>query len=288
MRTLVTGGDGQLGRALRALFASEGEVEAPDLDRMDVTDRRAVYAFCERFRPDLVVHAAALTDVDGCEGDAERAFRVNGEGARIVAEEAARRSARLVFVSTDFVFDGAKGEAYTEEDEPNPISVYGESKLAGERATRVLVPDAVVARTAWLYGEGGPGNFVRSILKAAGEGKDLSVVDDQHGSPTYAADAAGALLSLVRRGAKGTFHVVNAGETNRFLFARRVLDLSGRGGVVVRPIPTSESGRPARRPARSTLRSVRLREAGVAPLRPWEEALAEYLARIGERKPSDV
>jgi len=288
LRTLVTGGEGQLGRALRARFASLGEVEDPDIDRMDITDRGAVREFLGRFRPDLVVHAAAWTDVDGCERDPERAHRVNGEAARIVAEEAARRNARLVFFSTDFVFDGRKAEAYTEKDEPNPISAYGESKLAGEGAVREAVPNAVLARTAWLYGEGGTGNFVRSILKAAKEGRELAVVDDQFGSPTYAADVAGALLDLVRARAEGIFHVVNSGEASRFLFARKILDLSGRAEIPIRAIPTPESMRPARRPARSTLRSVRLAEYGIPPLRPWEAALEEHLARIGERQSFDV
>jgi dTDP-4-dehydrorhamnose reductase len=251
---------------------------------MDITDPGAVREFLVRFRPDLVVHAAAWTDVDGCERDPERAHRVNAEGARIVAEETARRGARLVFISTDFVFDGRKAGAYTEEDEPKPISAYGESKLAGERAVQTAVPDAILARTAWLYGEGGAGNFVRSILKAAKEGGELAVVDDQIGSPTYAADVAGALHDLVRARAEGTFHVVNSGEASRFLFARKILDLTGRAEIPIRSISTPESGRAARRPARSTLRSVRLAEYGIPPLRPWEAALEEHLARIGERK----
>jgi dTDP-4-dehydrorhamnose reductase len=284
----VTGGEGQLGRALRARFAQGGETDAPDLPLLDVTDREAVRAYLVRFGPDVVVHAAAWTDVDGCERDPERAHRVNAEGTRIVAEEAARAGARLVAVGTDFVFDGTKAEAYTEEDEPRPLSVYGASKLAGERAAREAAPGAIVARTAWLYGEGGTGNFVTAILRAAREGRPLRVVDDQAGSPTYAEDVAEALLALVRAKAEGLFHVVNAGETTRFRFARAILDRTGRADVPVEPIPTSASGRPARRPARSTLRSVRLAEAGVAPLRPWETALDAYLERIGERRPFHV
>lgn len=288
MRTLITGGEGQLGRSLLGRFRPRGETDAPDVDRLDVADRAAVAAFVERFRPDVIVHAAAWTDVDGCERDPQRAFLVNEIGASIAAAEAARVGAKLVLVSTDFVFGGESERAYTEEDEPRPISVYGASKLAGERAAAKAAPGSLIARTAWLYGEGGTGNFVRSILGAAGSGRPLRVVDDQFGSPTYTEDLADSILALVLAGASGLCHVVNAGETSRFRFARRILDLSGRAEVPIEPIPTAASDRPAPRPARSTLRSVRLERWGVTPLRSWEQALVEYLERIGERRPGRV
>lgn len=288
MRILITGGDGQLGRALHRLLAGEGWVDAPDVDRLDITDEDAVTGYFGDRRPNVVYHAAAWTDVDGCERDPERAFLVNERGAAVVARAAAGRGARLLAVSTDFVFDGDKGEPYMETDEPSPLSVYGRSKRAGESAVLEACPGAAVVRTAWLFGEGGTGNFVTAILAAADHGRLLRVVNDQFGSPTYAADLAEALVRLARRKAEGIFHGVNSGETSRYDFARAVLDLSGRRDVAIEAIGSDEVNRPAPRPLRSTLGGNRLSEAGVPPLRPWRAALEEYLVRIGERSDDDV
>ncbi|MFH1277373.1 MAG: dTDP-4-dehydrorhamnose reductase [Candidatus Eisenbacteria bacterium] len=288
MRVLITGGDGQLGRALHDLLIGEASVDAPDVDRLDVTDADAVGAYFAGHRPNVVYHAAAWTDVDGCERDPDRAFLVNEKGAAIVAAASAARRARLVAVSTDFVFDGRKGEPYVEADEPTPVSAYGRSKRAGERAVLEAYPEAAVVRTAWLFGEGGTGNFVTAILAAADHGRPLRVVDDQIGSPTYAVDLGAALVRLARRKGEGIFHGVNAGEASRYDFARAILDLSGRRGVAIEAIKSDDVDRPAQRPARSTLGGKRLAEAGVPSMRPWRAALEEYLVRIGERSDDDV
>ena len=288
MRTLITGGDGQLGRALHALCVRSGDADAPDLDRLDVTDEAAVRDYFDRNRPELVFHAAAWTDVDGCESDRDRAFAVNERGTRLVAEASARHDAKLVAVSTDFVFDGAKEGPYDEEDRPAPLSVYGRSKLAGEAAALTASPGAAVTRTAWLYGEGGGGNFVTAILAAAAAGKKLRVVDDQFGSPTYAVDVAAALVQIAALGGEGIFHVVNRGEASRLEFARAILDHSGREETPITAIGSGDLDMPAARPARSSLGGGRLAELGVEPLRPWREALVDYLARIGERRPPHV
>jgi len=280
MRTLITGGEGQLGEDLALLFEKEGETDAPDLDRMDVTDREAVLDYLRHFRPGVVIHAAAMTDVDGCEGNEELAFRVNADGSRHVAEACREIGARLVMVSTDFVFRGDTDRPYREDDEPRPVSVYGRSKRAGEEAVLEILPEAAVARTAWLYGEWGRGNFVRSILAAAEAGRKLRVVDDQFGSPTFAADAAAAIHGLARRRGAGVFHAVNGGEASRYEFARAALDLAGRGATPVEPVSTEEYPLPAPRPARSTLAETRFETIGVPPLRHWREALADFIGRI--------
>lgn len=288
MRVLITGGDGQLGMALRPLFGDADAMESPDVDRLDVTDEPSVRAFFDDFGPDLVIHAAAYTDVDGCESNRDLAYLVNETGARRVAEAAAARGARLIAVSTDFVFDGAKEAPYVEADETHPLSVYGGSKRAGEVAVLAAHPGAAVVRTAWLYGEGGTGNFVTAILGTAARGLSLRVVDDQAGSPTYAADLAAAIVALSRTKEVGIFHAVNAGAASRLEFARAILDLSGRKRTPIEAIKSDGLSRPARRPARSVLGGSRLAAAGVPALRPWKEALAEYLDRIGERREDHV
>lgn len=280
MRTLITGGEGQLGVDLLRRFRETGDVDNPDLDRLDVTSRSDVERYFDACRPDVVIHAAAWTDVDGCEKNEAEAFRVNENGSLYVAEACRRSGARLVAVSTDFVFRGDKDRAYTEEDKPDPISVYGRSKFAGERAVVDTLPGAAVARTAWLYGEGGTGNFVRSILAAADAGRALRVVDDQIGSPTFTADVADALFRIVEKRGEGVFHVVNSGETTRYGFARAILDLSGRGNVPVEAVRTGDYPLPAPRPALSTLANERMPGLGIPPLRDWKEALEDYLGRI--------
>jgi len=280
MRTLITGGEGQLGEDLAFLFEKEGETDAPDLDRMDVTDRDAVFEYLGRFRPGVVIHAAAMTDVDGCEEKEDLAFRVNADGSRYVAEACREIGARLVMVSTDFVFGGDTDRPYREEDEPHPVSIYGRSKRAGEQAVLEILPEAAVARTAWLYGEWGRGNFVRSILAAAEKGKALRVVDDQFGSPTFAADAAVAIHGIARRGGSGYFHAVNGGEASRYEFARAALDLAGRRETPIEAVSTAEYPLPAPRPARSTLAETRLETLGLPPLRHWRDALADFIGRI--------
>ncbi|MBN1826516.1 MAG: dTDP-4-dehydrorhamnose reductase [Candidatus Eisenbacteria bacterium] len=280
MRTLITGGEGQLGEDLAPLFAREGDTDAPDIDRLDVTDRDAVIEYLRHNRPDVVIHAAAMTDVDGCEKNEDLAFRINAEGSRHIAEACLETGARLVMVSTDFVFRGDTDRPYREDDEPVPLSAYGRSKLAGERAVQGLLPGAAVARTAWLYGEWGRGNFVRSILTAAEAGRTLRVVNDQFGSPTFSADAAAAIFGLVRRRGAGIFHIVNRGEASRYEFARAALDLAGHKRTRIQPVSTAEYPLPAPRPARSTLAETRLEALGVPPLRPWREALADFIGRI--------
>ncbi len=276
---MITGGEGQLGFALKRVFARAGEVRHGDLPELDVTSRRAVSLAIGEFSPDVVIHAAAMTNVDGCETNRAKAFLVNETGSRIVAEECRDSGAALVAISTDFVFDGGKEEPYGEDDLPAPLSVYGESKLAGERAVLDTLPGAVVARAAWVYGAGGTGNFVRSIISAARSGRAMRVVNDQMGSPTLTDDLAAGLYSLVERKGEGVYHVANGGGATRYEFARAILDLIGLDTLPIEAISSDELALPAKRPANAVLSCKRFETLGGTPLRHWRSALEDFLTR---------
>jgi len=273
MRVLITGAGGQLGRELQAVLRDE-EVDARDHRALDISNEAAVIAAVREIRPRWVINAAAFNDVDGAETAEDEAFAVNAIGPANLAGAAADVNAGLVHISTDYVFDGTKGEAYTEDDQPNPLSVYARSKYEGERSVLSSTASACVLRTAWLYGHNGK-NFVKAILDAASKGKPLRVVADQVGSPTSVGDLAGAINGLIRTPARGLFHVVNAGACSRFEFAKAIV----RGAVEVRPITSVEAGRPAPRPANSSLASVRWPSFGLPPLRTWQAALDAFLDR---------
>jgi dTDP-4-dehydrorhamnose reductase len=272
VRILITGAAGQLGRDLQDALKPD-EIHGLDHSRLDITDRNAVFDAIERVRPAWVINAAAFNDVDGAQTSPAVASAVNGAGPGHLAEAAARTGARLVHLSTDYVFDGLKGSPYTEDDPPNPLSVYGRSKYEGELRVLSSGASACVLRTAWLYGRHGR-NFVKSILAAAEKGGPLRVVSDQVGSPTSTADLAAAIGALIRTNAEGVFHTVNAGSCSRFEFARAIV----RDRVPVVPISSTEAGRPAPRPANSSLSSVRWHATGLPPLRSWQAALDAFLA----------
>lgn len=277
MKVLVTGARGMLGGEVCDALASEHEARGVDIEDFDLTDAAATRAALSDERPSLVIHCAAWTDVDGCERDPERAFRQNAQGSWNLAAACAQVGAGVVYISTDFVFDGEKGEAYTEFDLPNPLNAYGASKLAGENAVRRLVASSYVVRSAWLFGHRGR-NFVRAILEAAREKDEIRVVSDQIGSPTYARDLAEAIVRLIVSGplTPGTYHLVNEGSCAWSELASEALRIAGLPARV-RPIPSSEWPSPTRRPACSALRSRWLELQGVGGLRPWKEALASYL-----------
>jgi dTDP-4-dehydrorhamnose reductase len=272
MRILITGGRGQLGQELRAAFAAH-TVSAPGHAELDVTDAGSVGRAVDAFRPELVIHAAAYTDTRGCEADPALAMRVNGDGTRHVALACRQAGAALLYISTNEVFDGAKGEPYLETDEPRPVNAYGRSKLAGEEHVWSLLQKSYVVRTAWLYGGGR--DFLARVLQAAtGE---LPMVTDEVASPTWARDLAQAIARLVEQDAPpGVYHLTNGGGCSRFQWAERVLALAGRQDVVLRPVTQAEYGAPYRKPAFSELANTAAAALGVV-LRPWLEALAAYL-----------
>ncbi len=298
MRVLVTGAGGQLGRdvvdALAGRVPTGGlagdpatgrlgartpcDVIAADHARLDVSDRGAVLGVVEGVRPHVVVHAAAWTAVDACEGDTDRAFAVNALGTRHVAEAARRFGAHVVYVSTDYVFDGTSTRPYREWDATNPMSVYGHSKLAGEHE---LDHGSAVVRTSWVCGAHGA-NMARTVLRLAAQPGPLRFVDDQRGSPTFTADLAGVLAVLATERLPGIFHATNSGVTSWYGFARAVLEVVGHDPERVQPVATSELDppRPAPRPANSALDNAALRLLGMEPLPEWRDGLERLVKAI--------
>jgi len=279
-RILVIGAKGMLGRDLMGILHSsfsKDEVIGWDIEEIDIRKEDDSVAKIKDLRPEVVIHLAAYTDVDGCESDKERAFAVNAEGTRHVALAASTCRAKMVYLSTDYVFDGKKGEPYLESDPPHPLNVYGHSKLKGEQYVQEWVEDSLIIRTQWLYGPFGK-NFVDSILRQAGEKKTLSIVDDQTGSPTYTVDLAKVISGLIQFNARGIFHVANSDFCTWYTFAQAILKLSGVNRVKVLPISSKELGRPAARPSHSVLNCQKLKKETGLTMRPWSEALEDYLS----------
>ena len=279
MRVLVTGAAGQLGREVVELCTAAGdEVTACDLATLDVSDRDRVLQVIPAAAPDTVIHAGALTNVDGCETEPDRAYAVNALGTRHVAEAARMVGARVCYLSTDYVFDGSAGRPYNEWDATNPLSVYGRSKLAGET---VLGPGDTVVRTSWVCGRYGS-NFLKTILGRAAQGQPLKVVDDQHGCPTFAEDLAAMIRTLAVSRVPGVFHVTNQGPTTWYRFACDAVEAAGLDVSLVTPISTAEMQppRPAPRPASSVLDNAALRLSGVPLLADHHEPLERLVKEL--------
>jgi len=269
-----------LGRDLMgALHSSfpDDEVVGWDIEEIDIQKEEESVFKIEKLRPDILIHVAAYTDVDGCERDEEKAFAVNAEGTKYVALAASRCRAKLVYLSTDYVFDGNKKEPYMESDLPHPLNVYGRSKLQGEQYVQEWVKNGLIIRTQWLYGRYGK-NFVSSILQQARVKRALSIVNDQIGSPTYTADLAKAISVLIQFDAQGIFHVANSDRCTWYTFGQAILNLSRMDEVKVISISSEALDRPAVRPSYSVLNCQKLKEKTGLTLRPWSEALKDYLA----------
>ncbi|MDD3845147.1 MAG: dTDP-4-dehydrorhamnose reductase [Syntrophorhabdaceae bacterium] len=279
MKVLISGGRGLLARNILPLLGERFELAVYDIDEWDITSASAGKELMNLHRPDVVLNLAAMTDVDGCEDRADVARKVNADGAGTVAGLCADAGARLVHVSTDYVFDGTKGSPYREDDEPGPASVYGRTKLAGERMVLERLADAAIVRTQWLYGKGGT-SFVDKIRKLAREQGSVRVVDDQRGSPTYALDLAAPIISIIAKGLTGIYHVSNSGSCTWFEFARAIFSI-GNMNVETIPISSRELGRKAARPACSVFDLTKLERATGIGMRNWMDALREYLATGG-------
>ena len=277
MKVLVTGAGGQVGRELVEAFAGH-DVVAADHARLDVTDRDAVLQAVTSVGPDAIVHAAAWTAVDACEGDPDRALAVNALGTRHVVEAARSVGAPVTYLSTDYVFDGAKPTPYVEWDAPNPRSAYGRSKLGGEAE---IDPTSTIVRTSWVCGRHGP-NMVKTILRLAGEHDELAFVHDQRGHPTFAVDLAAAIRQLVVERRAGTYHVTNQGAVSWYEFAQSVLEAAGLDPGRVRPIATTDLDppRPAPRPPNSVLDNAALRLDGITLLPHYREPLDRLVAEL--------
>ena len=279
MRLLVTGAGGQLGHDVARHAHDRGDdVVAVDRGGLDVTSRDAVLGAITSLRPDAVVNCAAWTAVDACEGDPDRAFAANALAVRWLREACDRTGAHLVQISTDYVFDGTLDRPYHEWDVPSPRSVYGASKLAGEREAG---PAATVVRTSWVCGEHGA-NILKTVLRLAAERDELAFVDDQRGCPTFTADLAVALRRLAVDRRSGIHHVTNHGAVSWYEFVREVVAAAGRDPAMVRPIATADLDppRPAPRPANSVLDNAVLRLAGLPLLRDFREPLRELVERL--------
>ena len=277
MRVFITGCNGQLGRALGHTLTTH-DVAGCDLPGTDITDREAISAAIARFKPDVVIHTAAWTDVDGCARNPEEAYRVNALGTQNVALACASCGAALAAVSTNEVFDGTSDEPYREWDTPHPINPYARSKAAGEWFARNLLNRFYIVRTAWLYAPGGR-NFPHRIIELADELGGLKVVTDEVGNPTYAPDLARALAELIETKAYGVYHLTNAGYTSRYDFAREILRITDRGDVPLEPIPLADFERDSTPPRFAPLANTAAAALGIR-LRPWQEALADFLSTV--------
>ena len=283
-RILITGAGGQLACDLEAALQDEPLVLAAPRSALDVTDEDAVRAVFAELRPTLVLNCAAFHNVEVCEREEERALAVNARAVKRLAARCADAGAKLVHVSTNYVFDGTAAEPYDEHAAPSPRSVYAISKLAGEHAALAYAPGALVVRTAGLYGLHGSaskgGNFVTRMIARAREHGALAVVADQRLTPTFTADLAAGILAAADAGIEGTLHLTNSGATSWHGFTAAILDLAGVDAPVA-PTQTVIPDGGAGRPLNGVLRSSVLERAGVAPLRPWRAALADYLERAG-------
>jgi dTDP-4-dehydrorhamnose reductase len=276
MRILVTGANGQLGRELVRLQAPQNmEIIGFGRGEMDITDLAQCRSVIRAHMPDAVVHCAAYTKVDQAESEPDEAYRVNAYGTRNAALAAEEIGAKFVYVSTDYVFDGRADKPYREYDRTDPQTVYGRSKLAGEQLVQSLSSRYFIVRTSWVYGKYGA-NFVKTMLKLAEERDRLKVVHDQVGSPTYTLDLARFLLELVKSDYYGIYHASNSGVCSWYEFAKAIFE-ERRLNVHVEPCTTEEFPRPAPRPAWSVLDHGAIRAHGFEPLRPWREALRDYL-----------
>lgn len=282
-RILITGGSGQVGHCLKAQLEGCAELSVPDSSALDIADRRSVRQAVETFRPDYIINAAAYTAVDKAESDAERAFAVNRDGARHLAEAA---GAAMLHISTDYVFDGAGGAPYDEAAPTAPQNIYGASKLAGEQAVLAACRRAVVMRTSWVFGAHGQ-NFVKTMLRLGRERDSLGIVADQYGAPTAAADIAAALIAIVRRHTPeqlaeraGIYHYCGSPYASWFEFAETIFAEAAAQGVLakipaVKPIATADYPTPAKRPADSRLDCGKIRTVfGIGPC-DWHSALSD-------------
>jgi dTDP-4-dehydrorhamnose reductase len=332
-KILITGSEGMLGKALMHSFKTDG-IKAIGADiksnknPLDITSAGNTAGFIKNTHPDIIIHTAAYTDVDGCEKTPEKAYAINAEGTKNIAQSAKNMGCFLIYISTDYVFDGKKTGPYNEKDKPGPISVYGKSKLLGEEAIKDILDKYLIIRTSWLFGENGK-NFVDTIIKQAESGKSLKVVDDQTGCPTYTQDLALAIKSLslrgprVKRGGRSnpksifnlmianlslgihlgtphrgtpskvegppaTLNITNSGSCSWYEFAKEILKLKGIKGIDITPVSSSEMPRPAQRPKMSVLDNSEYIKLFGKPLPSWQNALERYCNRHCEERSDEA
>ncbi|MET3548182.1 dTDP-4-dehydrorhamnose reductase [Paenibacillus favisporus] len=284
MRVLVTGASGQLGKDVVALFQQKGhEVMGCSRSELDITNLEQCQQIINEFQPDSIIHCAAYTAVDAAETDVDGAYRVNAVGTRNVAVAAEKAGAKMVYISTDYVFNGRSEVPYQEYDNTDPKSVYGKSKRAGEVLTQSLSSRYFIVRTSWVYGLHG-NNFVKTMLRLGQEKPQLQVVHDQKGSPTYTADLARFLEELVQTEKYGVYHASNSGECTWFEFTQAIFEEARKLGIQitaqVEPCTTEQFPRPAPRPANSVMDHLSIRTNGLTDIRPWREGLVDFLKHL--------
>ncbi len=278
MKVLIIGSEGMLGHDLVDILSEENEINTTTIDTLDITDIGKTIAKVQEISPDVVVHAAAFTDVNGSETKKDLAYSVNGIGTRNVAVACKETNSALVYICTDYVFDGEKGSSYQEYDQTNPLSVYGKTKLHGETYIRDILSKFYIVRTSWLYGYHGP-NFVTTMLKLAETMDTISVVNDQIGSPTYTMDLAKAISKLIKKPSYGIYHISNGGECSWYDYAKEIFEIAGIE-INVKPVSTEEYPQPAPRPKYSVLENYNWKMEGFAEIRNYKDALQEYMKLI--------
>ena len=276
MKILLLGHKGMLGNDLLLKLNMEHEVIGKDKEEIDIVSASECKGAIKEIEPDIVINAAAYTNVDGCETAKDECFAVNAEAVKNIAGACRDKNIRIVHFSTDYVFDGMAKQPYKEDHQCNPINTYGASKMAGERYLRSLSENYILIRTAWLYGINGK-NFVQTILEKVKTTKKLTVVDDQVGSPTYTKDLAAAVDLLIKQNAKGIFHITNRGSCSWFQFAVKILQEAGINDIDVTPIKSDQLQRPAKRPAYSVLSMQKFIQTTGKTMQPWQLGLQDYL-----------
>ena len=280
MKILITGANGMLGTDVISALENEeliltDVVESDIITKLDITDKDATIDYIKDINPDVVINTAAYTDVDGCETNQDLAFKINVDGVKNLALGCKEVDIPLVHLSTDYVFNGDNDKPWTEEEEPNPISVYGETKIASEKAIEETTDKFFIIRTAWLYGVNGK-SFPRTMLELAENNDEISVVNDQVGGPTFTKDLAEAISKLIKTDYYGLYHLTNSGKCSWYEFTKLIFELANID-VKVKAVTTDEFPRPAPRPKYSVLANNNWKNKGFEPLRDYKEAIAEFL-----------
>jgi len=275
MKILIIGSEGMLGHDLADILSAENEVNTTTIDTLDITDINKTIQTVNKVNPDVLVHAAAYTDVDGSETHSDLAYKVNALGTRNVAVACQKADCAMVYICTDYVFDGTKGSSYYEYDQTNPLSVYGKTKLAGEIYIRDILNKFYITRTSWLYGFHGP-NFVTTMLNLAKTNDVISVVNDQIGSPTFTVDLANSIAKLITKPSYGIYHITNSDHCSWFEFAKEIFNNAGVN-IDLKPVTTEEFPRPAFRPKYSVLENYNWKMEGFPKIRSYKKALNDYM-----------
>ncbi|MBO9131518.1 dTDP-4-dehydrorhamnose reductase [Bacillus sp. 165] len=279
MRVVVTGANGQLGKdVLKVLTSCDCEVYPITREILDITDEQSVLAYMDKIQPNIILHGAAYTNVDAAESDQETAYKVNALGTKYLAQAAGKLGAKILYISTDYVFNGTATEPYETESPTNPIGVYGQTKLEGEKFVQEYAEKFFIVRTAWVFGVHG-NNFVKTMMRLGKDRGEVGVVHDQIGSPTYTVDLAHFMVELMKTEKYGIYHATNDGQCSWYEFALEIFKQTRRN-VKVTPLTTNEFPRPAKRPKYSVLSKKKIKEEGLTPLKNWKEALSTYLKEL--------